>query len=164
MQNVLPDSPRSGRSQAGSAEGTGKTGVDVLPVSCSSGESVGSGAGGVGAGGGISERSSSILGPLPTLHEDAELSYQPVDAVKPIPLTLKALMATEEKRMNVEVRPPSGPYSGYVITHPPLFILTSFDSFHPISTHFVFKLECPLFTTSVAMHLLNVSSCLPNLL
>lgn len=111
MQNVLPDSPRSGRSQAGSAEGTGKISVDVLPVSSSSGESVGSGGGG-GSASGIGERSSSILGPLPTLHEDAELSYQPTDAVKPIPLTLKALMATEEKRMNVEVRPPSGPYSG----------------------------------------------------
>lgn len=132
MQNVLPDSPRSGRSQAGSAEGTGKISVDVLPVSSSSGESVGSGGGG-GSASGIGERSSSILGPLPTLHEDAELSYQPTDAVKPIPLTLKALMATEEKRMNVEVRPPSGPYSGSRVVHHPYHLPTYYAPYNPVS-------------------------------
>jgi len=96
MQNGLPDSPRSGRSQGGSESG-GKPSSDVL------GSAIGI----------QDERGPHVLGPLPTLHEDSELSYPPAEHNKPIPLTLKALMATKDDRMNVEMRPHvSGPYSG----------------------------------------------------
>ena len=98
MQNGLPDSPRSGRSQGGSESG-GKPSSDVL------GSAIGI----------QDERGPHVLGPLPTLHEDSELSYPPAEHNKPIPLTLKALMATKDDRMNVEMRPHvSGPYSGWV--------------------------------------------------
>ena len=46
---------------------------------------------------------------LPTLHEDSEFNPE---LAKPVPLTLKALMATKEERLNVDIRPFSGPYSG----------------------------------------------------
>lgn len=95
MQNGLPDSPRSGRSQGGS-DSSGK------PSSDSSS--------------GIQDERGphqQVLGPLPTLHEDSELSYPPAEHNKPVPLTLKALMATKDDRMNVEMRPHiTSAYSG----------------------------------------------------
>jgi len=134
MQNVLPDSPRSGRSQSASDAmyHNMKINVDAMG-SCSAGDA--------GAGAASSDRSLMLGGGggvvsvgLPTLHEDAELSYQPVDPVaKPIPLTLKALMATEEKRMNVEVRPPSGPYSHSRVVHHPYHLPTYYAPYNPVS-------------------------------
>ena len=95
MQNGLPDSPRSGRSQGGGSETIAKSSVapDLL-------------------GTGASDDRGPHLGPLPTLHEDSELSYPPAELNKPIPLTLKALIATKDERMNVETRHVGGPYSG----------------------------------------------------
>lgn len=53
----------------------------------------------------------SHLGPLPTVLEDSESSYPPPE-LKPITLTHQALMATKKERMNVDIRPVGGPYSG----------------------------------------------------
>ena len=89
MQNGLPDSPRSGRSgvsESGAHPKQSQSGPDLLTTS-------------------IAEERSM----LPTLHEDSE--FNPEHA-KPVPLTLKALMATKEERMNVDIRPMVGPYSG----------------------------------------------------
>lgn len=91
MQNGLPDSPRSGRSgvsESGSQAKAMPPGPDLLTTSI------------------VEERAHNML---PTLHEDSE--FNPEHA-KPVPLTLKALMATKEERLNVDVRPFSGPYSG----------------------------------------------------
>ena len=100
MQNGLPDSPRSGRSQGGSG-------------GCSDNLAKPSIVPDVTAGAGPADDRGSHLGPLPTLHEDSELSYPPAESNKLIPpLTLKALMATKDDRMNVEIRPVGGPYSG----------------------------------------------------
>lgn len=95
MQNGLPDSPRSGRSQGGVSENTAKSSVapDLLVT------------------GAVDDRGPHP-GPLPTLHEDSELAYPPVEVNKPIQLTLEALMATKQDRMNVEIRPVGGPYTG----------------------------------------------------
>lgn len=98
MQNGLPDSPRSGRSQGGGPESIAKPSAAVPVVNC--------------LGMGPSEDRGSHLGPLPTVHEDSELYYPPTELNKPILLTAKALMATKEDRMNVEIRPVVGPYSG----------------------------------------------------
>lgn len=94
MQNGLPDSPRSGRSQGGCSESFAKpsTAPDLLGMV-------------------PSDDRGPHLGPLPTVHENSELSF-PAEINKPIPLTLKALMATKDDRMNFEIRPPSGSYSG----------------------------------------------------
>lgn len=100
MQNGLPDSPRSGRSQGGGPESIAKP--SAVPVVL---------------GMGPSDDRGPHLGPLPTVHEDSELYYPPTELNKPIPLTLKALMATKEDRMNVEIRPVVGPYSGWVLVH-----------------------------------------------
>lgn len=95
MQNGLPDSPRSGRSQGGGSENTAKSCVAPdLPVT------------------GVVDDRGPHLGPLPTLHEDSELAYPPVEVNKPIQLTLEALMATKQDRMNVDIRPVGGPYPG----------------------------------------------------
>jgi hypothetical protein len=93
MQNGIPDSPRSGRSQGGGSDITAKS--SVAPDL---------------AGTGASDDRGPHLGPLPTLHEDSEFSYPAVELNKPIPLTHDALMATKNVRMNVESRPVGGLY------------------------------------------------------
>ena len=97
MQNGIPDSPRSGRSHGGGSDITAKSSVapDLAGTGASS-----------------DDRGPHPQGPLPTLHEDSEFSYPPVELNKPIPLTHDALMATKNVRMNVESRPVGGLYPG----------------------------------------------------
>lgn len=104
MQNGLPDSPRSGgpsQAPAASAVVAPESGskppppADALSISSVP-----------------DDRLPHPAGPLPTLHEDTELSYTPGEVAKPMPLTLKALMATKDDRMNAETRPVASPYSG----------------------------------------------------
>ncbi|XP_046656056.1 axin-like isoform X2 [Daphnia pulicaria] len=102
MQNGIPDSPRSGRSQGGGSDITAKS--SVAPDL---------------AGTGASDDRGPHLGPLPTLHEDSEFSYPAVELNKPIPLTHDALMATKNVRMNVESRPVGGLYPSSRVPHNP---------------------------------------------
>lgn len=98
MQNgMMTDSPRSGRSLGGGSD-SGKDPVQSVASAVPNDE----------------RQLQNSIGPLPTLHEDSELNYVPAEpnsSTKPIPLTLKALMATKDDRMNVESRPVPGPYS-----------------------------------------------------
>ncbi|KAI9552938.1 hypothetical protein GHT06_020823 [Daphnia sinensis] len=114
MQNGLPDSPRSGRSQGGGSESTAKSSVapDLLVT------------------GAVDDRGPHP-GPLPTLHEDSELAYPPVEVNKPIQLTLEALMATKQDRMNVEIRPVGGPYTGSRVVHNPYH--APYAPYNPVS-------------------------------
>lgn len=96
MQNGPPDSPRSCRGQGTNSDNSVKT--STVPDS---------------QGATFSDDRGLHHGPLPTLHEDSEFSYLPAETNK-IPLTQKAMMATIEDRMNVEIRPIGGPYLGYV--------------------------------------------------
>ena len=113
MQNGIPDSPRSGRSHGGGSDITAKSSVAPdLP--------------GTGA---SDDRGPHPQGPLPTLHEDSEFSYPPVELNKPIPLTHDALMATKNVRMNVESRPVGGLYPGLVIQREIFIIILHVYSF-----------------------------------